>query len=123
MTAAASAQTPSLAPRYTAVAPQTACDAVNQDKTPEAARARMERAIGRVTGQIMTAKGFLKGFNGYDVKLVVLPEYWMTGFPLGESREEWQDKAALDMDGAFADRLAGLGLPAPQLVTEPAPAP
>jgi predicted amidohydrolase len=94
--------------RYTALALQTVCDAVNQDANREDARARMDRAIGRVRGQIGTAKGFLKGFNGYDLKLVVLPEYWMTGFPLGESREEWQDKATIDMDGPFADKLSQL---------------
>lgn len=94
--------------RYSALALQTVCDAVNQDSTTEDAHARMDRAINRVRGQIGSAKGFLKGFNGYDVKLVVLPEYWMTGFPLGETREEWQDKAAIPMEGAFPDKLAAL---------------
>lgn len=92
--------------RYTALALQTVCDAVNQDKTPEASHARMNAAITRVTGQILSSKGFLKGFNGYDLKLVVLPEYWMTSFPMGETRESWQAKAAIPMDGAFPDALA-----------------
>lgn len=92
--------------RYTAVALQTVCDAVNQDPAADAARARMRATIDRVRGQIGAAKGFLKGFNGYDVKLVVLPEYWMTGFPLRETRQEWQDKAAIDMDGPVSDLLA-----------------
>lgn len=92
--------------RYTALALQTVCEAVNQDTTPEAAHDRMKAAIARVTGQIMASKGFLKGFNGYDLKLVVLPEYWMTGFPMGETRETWQAKAAIPMDGAFPDALA-----------------
>ena len=108
MNANAAAQSPSPFGRYTALALQTVCDAVNQDQTPEDARARMDRAIGKVTGQIMSAKGFLRGFNGYEVKLVVLPEYWMTGFPLGESREQWQAKAAVDMDGAVSEKLGGL---------------
>lgn len=94
--------------RYSALALQTVCDAVNQDASREDARARMRRAIERVRGQIGAARGFLKGFNGYDLKLVTLPEYWMTGFPLRESREEWQDKAAIATDGEFADALAGL---------------
>ncbi|MEM9839264.1 MAG: nitrilase-related carbon-nitrogen hydrolase [Pseudomonadota bacterium] len=94
--------------RYTALALQTVCDAVNQDKNPRSARERMEAAVGRVRGQIASARGFLQGFNGYDVKLVVLPEYWMTGFPLRETREEWQDKAAIDQDGKFAEMLANL---------------
>lgn len=92
--------------RYTALALQTLCDAVNQDSTPEAAHARMNRAIDRVQGQILAAKGFLKGFNGHDLKLVVLPEYWMTGFPLRETREQWQAKAAVAIRGEIPDRLA-----------------
>jgi predicted amidohydrolase len=92
--------------RYTALALQTVCNAVNQDQTPQDAHARMRAAIARVTGQIMASKNFLKGFNGYDLKLVVLPEYWMTGFPMGETREAWQAKAAIPLDGAFPDALA-----------------
>ncbi|MEM9810849.1 MAG: nitrilase-related carbon-nitrogen hydrolase, partial [Pseudomonadota bacterium] len=69
---------------------------------------RMQASIAHVRGQIASAKGFLKGFNGYDVKLVVLPEYWMTGFPLRETREEWQDKAAIAPDGQFTELLSGL---------------
>lgn len=94
--------------RYTALALQTVCDSVNQDANAQDARDRMERAVARVRGQIGAAKGFLKGFNGYELKLVVLPEYWMTGFPLGESREEWRVKACIDMDGRFAGKLADL---------------
>lgn len=92
--------------RYSALALQTVCDAVNQDSTIEDSHARMDRAVARIRQQIGTTKGFLKSFNGYDLKLVVLPEYWMTGFPLGETREEWQAKAAIDMDGSFADKIA-----------------
>jgi predicted amidohydrolase len=94
--------------RYSALALQTRCDAVNQDTSKEAARARMNATIARVGAQIGAAKGFLKGFNGYDLKLVVLPEYWLTSFPLGETREQWQDKAAIDMDGAESDALAAM---------------
>ncbi len=94
--------------RYTALALQTLCDAVNQDKSRRGARKRMEASLARVTGQIAASKGFLKSFNGYDLKLVVLPEYWMTGFPLGETREEWQDKAVIEMDGAFAGMMADM---------------
>ncbi|MBY0422840.1 MAG: hypothetical protein K2Q06_11095 [Parvularculaceae bacterium] len=94
--------------RFAALALQALCDAVNQDKAQKDAQARMRRAIDRVGKQTLAAKGFLKGFNGYDLRLVVLPEYWMTGFPLGETREEWQDKAVIDQTGAFADALAGI---------------
>lgn len=92
--------------RYTALALQTLCDAVNQDSAADTAHKRIEATISRVQGQILAAKGFLKGFNGYDLKLVVLPEYWMTGFPIRETREEWQAKAAISMDGAISHKLA-----------------
>jgi predicted amidohydrolase len=106
MTDAIAQQTPSL--RYSALALQTRCDAVNQDTNREPARARMAATIARVSSQIGAAKGFLKGFNGYDLKLVVLPEYWMTSFPLGETREQWQAKAAINMDGPDADAIAAI---------------
>jgi predicted amidohydrolase len=85
--------------RFTALALQVRCDAVNQDKSKESARARMASAITRTSAMVASAKGFLAGFNGYETKLVVLPEYWMTGFPLGETREQWQEKAAIDPGG------------------------
>lgn len=92
--------------RYTALALQTLCDAVNQDATRAAARARMAASIKRTAAQIAASKGFLKSFNGYELKLVVLPEYWMTGFPLGESREQWKDKAVIDADDDIAAMLS-----------------
>lgn len=98
----------SISDRYSALALQTRCDAVNQDTTTDSARARMRASITHVAGQIATSIGFLKGFNGYALKLVVLPEYWMTGFPLQESREEWQAKAAIDIEGEFTDLLASI---------------
>ncbi|MEM6627376.1 MAG: nitrilase-related carbon-nitrogen hydrolase, partial [Pseudomonadota bacterium] len=96
------------APRYSALALQTRCDAVNQDAIVEDARARMAASITRIGGQIASAKGFLKTFNGSDLRLIVLPEYFMTGFPLGETREEWKAKAAIDPDGAEYEALATL---------------
>lgn len=92
--------------RYAAVALQLRCDAVNQDATREAARERMSAAIVRASQMIAAAKGFLMGFNGYPVKLVVLPEYWMTGFPLGETREQWQAKAAIAPGGPEEEAIA-----------------
>jgi predicted amidohydrolase len=88
MTAAAGAAAaePTAPARYTAVALQLRCDAVNQDATREAARARMAAATTRMGAMVAGVAGFQRGFNGVDVKLVVLPEYWMTSFPFGETR-------------------------------------
>jgi predicted amidohydrolase len=94
--------------RYAALALQTACDAVNGDATQNSAHERMRRSIERVAAQIGASKAFLKSFNGYDLKLVVLPEYWMTGFPLGESREAWREKAVIDPGGAVEAHIADI---------------
>lgn len=96
------------AERYSALALQSACDSVNPDATAKAARARMRASVARVAGQIIAAKGFLKSFNGYSLKLVVLPEYWMTGFPLAETREQWRDKAVIDPGGDFDGMLSDM---------------
>lgn len=95
-------------PPFSALALQTRCDAVNQDATTDDARRRIAASIARVSAQIAAAKAFLAGFNGLPVKLVVLPEYWMTGFPLGEKREVWQAKAAISVEGAEATALADM---------------
>ncbi len=95
-------------PRYSACALQVVCDAVNQDATVEAARARMMASIARIGRQVATTKAFLRTFNGTELKLVVLPEYFLTGFPLRETREEWKAKASVDMDGPEYEALAGI---------------
>jgi len=59
----------------------------------------MRENIARLRRAVAGSKGFIRQYNGVDVKLVVLPEYVLTGFPMGESIREWQDKAALALDG------------------------
>lgn len=80
---------------YLAMALQTTCFAVNSATTADQARRQMFAAIERIRNQVIGAKRFA----GADVRLVVLPEYFLTGFPLGESLGEWADKAAIDIDG------------------------
>lgn len=78
---------------YYALALQTRCDAVNAASDRSAAREIMQRTLIRIGAQVRASKGFI----GRDVKLVVLPEYFLTGFPLGESIDAWRDKATLTM--------------------------
>lgn len=90
---------------YRALALQTRCDAINAlDKS--AARAQMLAAIERIDGQIRASKAFI----GADVRLVVLPEYFLTAYPLGDSIEAWADKAALAIDGPEYAALARLAV-------------
>lgn len=47
-------------------------------------------------------------FIGRDCRLIVLPEYFLTGFPMGDPIEAWADKAALEMDGPEYEQLGGI---------------
>jgi predicted amidohydrolase len=86
---------------YRALALQTACHAVNQCPDAASARALMRNSIARIGRQVRAAKAFL----GPDVQLVVLPEYFLTGYPLGESIPGWAEKAALAPGGVEYDAL------------------
>ena len=80
---------------YIALALQTTCFAINDADDAAASRPRMLAAIARIGQQI----GGSKRFVGQDVRLVVLPEYFLTGFPMGETASDWASKAALEIGG------------------------
>lgn len=84
-----------------ALALQQRCDAVNAAPDRNAARALMQASIARIGAAIAASKAFI----GPDVRLVVLPEYCLTGFPMGESIAVWREKACLSEDDAFFSAL------------------
>ena len=92
---------PSTPPPFVALALQLKCEAVNRASDRTAARTLMQSAIQRLGPQIAAARAFI----GADCRLVVLPEYWLTGFPLGESIPAWATKACLEMDDPLYDAL------------------
>ncbi len=83
-------------PAYLALALQTTCFAVNEARGSSESRERMHRTLERVRAQILAARRFI----GADLRLVVLPEYFLTGFPLDEDSAAWAEKGAIDLDGA-----------------------
>jgi deaminated glutathione amidase len=83
---------------------QMTCDSVNADQTASEARGRIMRSIARAHALIAGSIRFV----GNDVKLVVLPEYVFTGFPMGEGTALWKAKAAFDLNGPEYAALAGL---------------
>ncbi|MEO6169325.1 MAG: nitrilase-related carbon-nitrogen hydrolase [Lysobacter sp.] len=87
---------------YRALALQTACHAVNASKDVAAARSKIAANIARVDRQIRASKQFI----GQDLRMVVLPEYFATGYPLGDTIPGWAKKAAFAMDGPEYDALA-----------------
>lgn len=94
----------SLLDRYYAVALQVDCDGVHPDPDRVTARARMAANLARIDTAISGAKRWV----GDDLRLVVLPEYILTGPPWGEPIPVWADKAALDDDGPEYEAFAQL---------------
>jgi predicted amidohydrolase len=85
--------------RYAALALQIATACVNDCPDRDSARARMRENIAHVRRTLTGSKAFIRQYNGADIRLAVLPEYVLTGFPMGESVAEWREKAALAVDG------------------------
>ena len=94
--------------RYAALPLQVTCQAVNRCDDTQEARARIMEAIGRCNELILGSRQFAATFSGDRVRLVVLPEYFLTGFPMGESVEAWQEKACIAQDGPEYETLGRL---------------
>ena len=93
---------------YTAVALQINCNAVNHCKSREDSSKIMMRKLNGIKDSIKLIDGFNSSFNGSKAKLFVLPEYFLTSFPLGESIAKWREIAAIDMDGPEYDALGSI---------------
>lgn len=89
---------------YYALALQLTCRAINQAADRSEARTMMKSAIEGVARAIASSVAFI----GRDCRLVVLPEYFLTGFRMGDPIESWADKAALDIDGPEYEQLSGV---------------
>lgn len=86
---------------YRALALQLTCHAINQATDRQEVRTLMQQAIARIRSQIAASLAFI----GADCRLIVLPEYFLTGFPLGEPFAVWADKACLEMAGPEYEAL------------------
>ena len=65
---------------YRAICLQMRCQAVTRARDRAEARAVMRQSLERLRGQVTSGVAFV----GEDCQLVVLPEYFLTGFPLGD---------------------------------------
>ena len=92
--------------RYKALALQTACYTVNAAKNKEEALPIMFKTLERIEQQIMSSKAFV----GQALKLVVLPEYFLTGFPMGETLAQWRDKACVKMGDEICQKISAIAL-------------
>lgn len=86
---------------YRALALQTKCHAVSAISDPNEARAVMRASLARIADQVRASIFYA----GTDTRLIVLPEYFLTGFPMKDSISVWASKAALEMNGPEYDAL------------------
>ncbi|MEN9810505.1 MAG: hypothetical protein RLZZ488_2072 [Pseudomonadota bacterium] len=89
---------------YQALALQIRCHAVNLCADSESARAHISAQIARI-GKMVTAN---KAFVGPQCKLIVLPEYVLTGFPMQENFQQWREKACINVDGPEIEALCAI---------------
>jgi predicted amidohydrolase len=95
---------------FSALALQMDCVAINRLSDRLQVEQAMARAITKVGQQIAGSKAFINTFSGDVLKLVVLPEYFLTSFPMGESIDVWRDKACIDIDGPEYQQLGELAV-------------
>ncbi len=91
---------------YKALALQTTTQSVNSCSDYAAAKPLMMNTIDRVSKQVKASKAFI----GTDLKLVVLPEYFLTGFPMGETIEQWRNKGCVDMEGDVYEAIKQIAI-------------
>jgi predicted amidohydrolase len=92
------------APAYRALALQARCRSVNGARDRAEARSLMKDSIDRLRQQIASSVRFI----GEDCRLVVLPEYLLTGHPVGEPFDVWADLAAIEPDGPEEEGFASI---------------
>lgn len=86
---------------YRALALQTRLDTINALPDAVSAREQMHRTLDRIGAEVKAAATWI----GKDLRFVVLPEYFLTGYAMGDPIEEWTQKAAIDPDGPEYQRL------------------
>ncbi len=86
---------------FRALALQVTCHAVNRLPDREQVRAQMRQTLDRLALQIPASIAWL----GRDTRLVMLPEYFLTGFPMRETIEGWAEKACLEPGGQEYETL------------------
>ncbi|MCC7258408.1 MAG: nitrilase [Gammaproteobacteria bacterium] len=92
-------------PEFTGVALQMSVKGISRCTDRASARARIRENLQRIGEYTTTAASFHRFFYGVPVRLVVLPEYVVTGFPLKESPAVWRDRACLEQNGPEYEEL------------------
>lgn len=95
-------------PVYAAMAMQLAARSVAGAPSREAVRDRVLAHIADIEPKIALAAAFVGQFGGAPVRLVVLPEYLFTSYPVGQAVDAFAATTAFAPDGPEFEALAGL---------------
>lgn len=90
-----------LGPSYYGIALQSAVDAINHCADRADAQVIMNATIKRLSAEVPASKRFV----GPDSKIIVLPEYFLTAYPLGDTIEGWAKKACIEINGPEYEAL------------------
>ena len=91
--------------RYIALALQIGTNTVSFCSSRDEARERMRENLKLTARAVAGGCAFSNQYAGEVPKLIVLPEYFLTGFPMGSSIDEWRHLAALEQEGAEYEEL------------------
>ena len=86
---------------YTALALQVRVRAIASCPDVGSCRGRINANLERVATRVAASRQFI----GPDVALVVLPEYFLTGYPQGETSAAWRARACVAQDGREYERI------------------
>ncbi len=91
---------------YNALALQIETRAINSCRDRSASQAVLDTNLAHIERTLAGSNAFIGVFSGDKARLVVLPEYCLTGFPMGESLQSWQEKGCLEQNGPEYERLS-----------------
>lgn len=97
---------PTSSARFEALALCVTTESLAAGGDPAAARQAIARTIRRISEAITSTIAFIGEQSGSVVRLVVLPEYSLTGAPSGGPFVQWRARAAIAMNGPEYDALA-----------------
>lgn len=90
--------------RYAALALQTQVQSIAACADIASCRASIDASLERVAAQVAASKAFI----GPHLGLVVLPEYFLTGYPLGDTPASWLARGCVEAGGREYDRIGGM---------------
>ena len=86
---------------FGALALQTRVQAIAQCADVASCRQQINASLERIAAQVAASKAFI----GPHLRLVVLPEYFLTGYPMGETAAAWLARGCVAVDGPEYERI------------------